>query len=59
VADRIVELRRQRFTGKHIASAVAVSLAMVNRERTRGILLDLGLAAAEEHIRGAPAECDL
>jgi hypothetical protein len=44
-ADRIVALRRQRFTGKHIASMVAVSPATVSRVLARaGLsrLKDLG-----------------
>jgi transposase InsO family protein len=35
VADQIVALRRQRFTGKHIASVVAVSPATVSRVLAR------------------------
>src|SRR5215475_14515193 len=35
VADRIVALRRQRLTGKHIASVVAVSSATVSRVLAR------------------------
>jgi transposase len=35
VADRIVALRRRRFTGKHIASVMAVSPATVSRVLAR------------------------
>jgi CRP-like cAMP-binding protein len=38
VADRIVALRRQRFTAKHIANVVAVSPATVSRVLARARL---------------------
>jgi len=60
VADRIVALRRQRFTAKHIAGMVAVSPATVSRVLTRAGLSRLkDLEPAEpvrRYERGAPGE---
>jgi transposase InsO family protein len=51
VADRIVTLRRQRFTAKHIASVVAVSPATVSRVLARAGLSRLKDLAPAEPVR--------
>jgi transposase InsO family protein len=51
VADRIVALRRQRFTGKHIASLVAVSPATVSRVLARAGLSRLKDLEPAEPVR--------
>lgn len=51
VADRIVALRRQRFTGKHIASVVAVSPATVSRVLARAGLSRLKDIEPAEPVR--------
>ena len=51
VAERIVALRRQRFTGKHIASVVAVSPATVSRVLARSGLSRLKDLEPAEPVR--------
>ena len=51
VADRIVALRRQRFTAKHIASLVAVSPATVSRVLARARLSRLKDLEPAEPVR--------
>src|SRR5262249_36121954 len=51
VADRIVALRRQRLTGKHIASWVAVSPATVSRVLARAGLARLKDLEPAEPVR--------
>jgi transposase InsO family protein len=51
VADRIVALRRQRFTGKHIASVAAVSAATVSRVLKRAGLSRLKDLEPAEPVR--------
>ena len=51
MADRIVALRRQRFTGKHIASVVAVSPATVSRVLARAGLSRLKDLEPAEPVR--------
>jgi transposase InsO family protein len=51
VADRIVALRRQRLTGKHIASVVAVSPATVSRVLARAGLSRLKDLEPAEPVR--------
>ena len=51
VADRIVALRRQRFTAKHIASVVAVSPATVSRVLARARLSRLKDLEPAEPVR--------
>jgi transposase InsO family protein len=51
VADRIVALRRQRFTAKHIANVVAVSPATVSRVLARAKLSRLKDLAPAEPVR--------
>jgi transposase InsO family protein len=51
VADRIVALRRLRFTGKHIASVVAVSPATVSRVLARAGLSRLKDLEPAEPVR--------
>ncbi len=51
VADRIVTLRRQRFTAKHIASVVAVSPATVSRVLARAGLSRLKDLEPAEPVR--------
>jgi transposase len=51
VADRIVALRRQRFTARHVASVVAVSPATVSRILARARLSRLKDLEPAEPIR--------
>ena len=51
MADRIVALRRQRFTARHIASVVAVSPATVSRVLARAKLSRLKDIEPAEPVR--------